>query len=61
MRVYWFSTFLPASPSFYGRPATLDDLLDTMVSRVLDHLGLPNELSARWGEAPYLRSVKGGE
>ena len=41
---------LPASPSFYSKPATLDALLDTVVGRVLDQLGLPNKLAPRWGE-----------
>ena len=30
---------LPAMPSFYGKPETLDDAIDTVVARVLDHLG----------------------
>ena len=42
---------LPAMPSFYGRPQTIDALLDTVVGRVLDHLGLPIKLGPRWGEA----------
>jgi 4-hydroxy-3-polyprenylbenzoate decarboxylase len=41
---------LPASPSFYSKPATLESLLDTVVGRVLDQLGLPNKLMPRWGE-----------
>lgn len=41
---------LPASPSFYGRPRTIDDLLDTVVGRVLDHLGVPVRLGPRWNE-----------
>ena len=41
---------LPASPSFYSKPATLDSLLDTVVGRVLDQLGLSNKLMPRWGE-----------
>jgi 4-hydroxy-3-polyprenylbenzoate decarboxylase len=41
---------LPAAPSFYGRPQTIEDLLDTVVGRVLDHLGLPTRLGPRWGE-----------
>jgi 4-hydroxy-3-polyprenylbenzoate decarboxylase len=41
---------MPASPSFYGRPQTIEDLLDTVVGRVLDHLGLPRRLGPRWGE-----------
>jgi len=43
---------LPASPSFYSKPATLDSLLDTVVGRVLDQIGLPNTLMPRWGEGP---------
>ena len=39
---------MPASPSFYSRPATIDALVDTVVSRVLDRLGLPNGLMKRW-------------
>lgn len=41
---------IPASPSFYGRPVTLEDAIDSVLSRVLDHMGLPNALSRRWGE-----------
>lgn len=41
---------IPASPSFYGRPETLEDAMDSVLSRVLDHVGLPNALARRWGE-----------
>ena len=41
---------LPASPSFYSRPDSIDALLDTVVARVLDHVGLPQDLMPRWGE-----------
>jgi flavin prenyltransferase len=40
---------LPASPSFYGKPRSVTDLLDTVVGRVLDHLGLEHTLTRRWG------------
>ncbi|HET6414209.1 MAG TPA: UbiX family flavin prenyltransferase [Anaeromyxobacter sp.] len=40
---------LPASPSFYSGPRTVEALVDTVVSRVLDKLLLPNELMRRWG------------
>jgi 4-hydroxy-3-polyprenylbenzoate decarboxylase len=40
---------LPAMPSFYGKPATLEDAIDTVVGRVLDHLGLEHQLVRRWG------------
>jgi 4-hydroxy-3-polyprenylbenzoate decarboxylase len=41
---------LPAAPSFYSKPATIEALLDTVVGRVLDQLGLANRLMPRWGE-----------
>lgn len=41
---------VPASPSFYGRPQSLQDAIDSVLARVLDHLGLPNALSKRWGQ-----------
>jgi 4-hydroxy-3-polyprenylbenzoate decarboxylase len=39
---------MPASPSFYSGPRTIEQLVDTVVARVLDRLGLPNELMSRW-------------
>lgn len=39
---------LPASPSFYSVPKNRTELLDTVVSRVLDHLGIDTELIPRW-------------
>ncbi len=41
---------LPASPGWYHRPRTLADLVDFIVGRVLDHLGVQNALVSRWGE-----------
>ena len=41
---------LPANPSFYMRPQTIEQVVDTVVARVLDHLGLPNNLVTRWAE-----------
>ena len=43
-------TVLPAMPSFYGQPTSVEAVLDTVVARMLDHLGLPNDLTRRWGE-----------
>jgi len=40
---------LPAMPSFYGKPASLDDAIDTVVGRILDNLGLDHDLLRRWG------------
>ena len=46
------ATILPANPSFYGGPSTVEQIVDTVVSRVLDHLGVANELAPRWKEEP---------
>ena len=39
---------MPAAPGFYHRPAKIDDLVDFMVGRVLDHLGVENTVARRW-------------
>jgi 4-hydroxy-3-polyprenylbenzoate decarboxylase len=41
---------LPAAPGFYHRPATIDQLVDFIVARILDHLDVPHQLVARWGQ-----------
>jgi 4-hydroxy-3-polyprenylbenzoate decarboxylase len=43
---------LPAAPAFYGRPATVADVVDTVVARVLDQLGIAASLAPRWGQVP---------
>lgn len=43
---------LPASPGFYGRPTEVDDLVDFVVARILDHLGVEHELGPRWSGPP---------
>lgn len=40
---------MPASPGFYHRPGGVDDLVNFIVARVLDHLSVPHRLVARWG------------
>jgi 4-hydroxy-3-polyprenylbenzoate decarboxylase len=42
---------LPASPGFYHRPTRIDELVDFVVARVLDHLGVPHSIGRRWGDA----------
>lgn len=42
------ATIMPASPGFYNRPATVEDLVDFVVARILDHLGVANGLVRRW-------------
>ena len=42
-------TILPAMPGFYQNPETIDDLVDFIVARLLDHLGIEQNLLPRWG------------
>ena len=44
------ATILPANPSFYNRPQNVEQVVDTVVARVLDHLGVAHQLVARWKE-----------
>ncbi len=44
------ATIIPASPGFYNRPQTVNDLIDFVVARILDHLGVDQALLPRWGE-----------
>jgi flavin prenyltransferase len=39
---------LPAAPGFYHRPSSIDDLVNFVVARVLDHLGVEHDLVTRW-------------
>ncbi len=41
---------LPANPGFYNKADSIDDLVDFIVARILDHLGIDHELQPRWGE-----------
>ena len=43
------ATVIPASPGFYHRPTEIDELVDFIVARVLDHLGVEHDLGRRWG------------
>lgn len=43
------ATVIPAAPGFYHKPASIDDLLDFVVARVLDHLDVEHTLGKRWG------------
>jgi 4-hydroxy-3-polyprenylbenzoate decarboxylase len=42
-------TVLPANPGFYNRPTRVEELVDFVVARVLDQIGVPHELMPRWG------------
>lgn len=42
------AVILPASPGFYHRPKTIDDLVAHVVGKILDRLGLVHQVGARW-------------
>jgi 4-hydroxy-3-polyprenylbenzoate decarboxylase len=43
---------MPSNPGFYNKPQRIEDLVDFMVARILDHLGIEHALLPRWGSAP---------
>lgn len=44
------AVILPANPGFYHRPQSVEDIVDFVVARILDQLGIPHTLMARWGD-----------
>ena len=47
------ATILPASPGFYHQPERIEQLIDFIVGRILDHLGIDIALEPRWGYSKY--------
>ncbi len=45
------AVILPASPGFYHRPQTIDDMVDFIVARILNQLGIEQQLLPRWGQS----------
>jgi 4-hydroxy-3-polyprenylbenzoate decarboxylase len=41
---------LPAAPAFYHNPKTIDDLVDTVIARVLQLLGIPQDIMPQWAD-----------
>ena len=42
-------TIMPASPGFYHQPDSIDDMVNFVVARMLDHIGIDQSLVSRWG------------
>ena len=51
---------LPPSPGFYLKPTSVDDLVDFVVARILDRLGIEHELTRRWGDEKGSGSILRG-
>ena len=45
------AVILPANPGFYHRPQSVQEVVDFVVARILDHVGVPHALIRRWGDA----------
>jgi 4-hydroxy-3-polyprenylbenzoate decarboxylase len=46
------AVIMPPNPGFYFHPKSVDDLIDFVVARVLDHLDIEHQLMPRWGIDP---------
>ncbi|HUW26502.1 MAG TPA: flavin prenyltransferase UbiX [Gallionella sp.] len=44
------AVILPPNPGFYHHPQSVQDIVDFVVARILDHLGVAHELVKKWGE-----------
>ncbi|MDQ4187921.1 flavin prenyltransferase UbiX, partial [Pseudomonas aeruginosa] len=44
------AVILPAAPGFYHQPQSVEDLVDFVVARILNTLGIPQDMLPRWGE-----------
>ncbi len=48
---------LPPAPGFYTHPQSVQDLVDFVVARILDQIGIENNLASRWGETPPTEEI----
>ena len=44
----WGTVVIPASPGFYNHPKSIDDMVDFVIARVLDQIGLQHSIGKRW-------------
>jgi len=44
----WGAIVIPASPGFYNHPRSIDDMVDFVVARILDHINVEHSLGKRW-------------
>ena len=46
-------TIMPAAPGFYHQPQSVEDLVDFVVARILDHLGIEQQIMHKWGYSKH--------
>ena len=44
----WGTVVIPASPGFYNHPTSIDDMVDFVIARILDQIGLEHTIGKRW-------------
>lgn len=52
------AVILPANPGFYHRPQSVQEVVDFVVARILDHVGVPHALIRRWGDPDHPHLVE---
>lgn len=55
------AVILPPNPGFYHHPKTIEDLVDFVVARILDQIGVAHTLGPRWGDEPAMLADKNRE
>jgi flavin prenyltransferase len=55
------AVMLPPMPAFYNHPTSIDDVIDHVVSRVLDQFGLDNDLTTRWNGISTAHATRQGD
>jgi 4-hydroxy-3-polyprenylbenzoate decarboxylase len=55
------AVILPPNPGFYHHPQTIQDLVDFVVARILDQIGVLHTLGPRWGDEPAMLADKNRE
>jgi len=55
------ATIMPAAPGFYNRPQSIEELVDFVAARVLDHLGVEHSVGRRWRSGEVEAEREAGE
>jgi 4-hydroxy-3-polyprenylbenzoate decarboxylase len=44
------AVIMPANPGFYNKPQSIEEVFDFIVAKILDHLGIAQNMQPKWGE-----------